>query len=112
MKPSDPEKLLRSVSLRPVPSGLRRRVLAGRSRGGTVFRRAERSVWGVIGVAWVLILALKWTTPELPRPDGQVDVAATIRGWEATRRLALTGELTPEVRRIELESSIIVKPRS
>ncbi len=115
MNPSDPEpeKILRSVRLREAPGGLKRRVLVERSRGGTVLRRVERSVWGAVGVAWLVIVALKWTTPEMPRVEGgRVDVAATIRGWEATRRFALTGELAPEPRRIELESFIIVRPKS
>lgn len=113
MNPLDPEKLLSRVRLREVPVALRWRVLASHQRARNWVGGVERFVWSGVGVAWLVIAALHFTTPNLPTSGGgEINVAATVERWEVTRRFAQTGELPREVRRIELESLIIIKPRS
>lgn len=110
MKRSEPETILRGVSLRAMPQDLRRR-RADLVGGVGLFSRVERLIWTTAGMAWVVIFALRLTTPSSQNwSGGSVDVAATVRSWETTNQFAQTGRLPVEVYRIELESFIIVKP--
>ncbi len=118
MNPPDPEDILRRLQPRPLPPEWKRAVLdAAESRRNApawpMLQRIERTVWGAIAAAWVIIAALHGTTPEISRPPGPApDPAATAEYWRRVRRFAATGEFPPEPARIHLGETLILKPRS
>jgi hypothetical protein len=84
-----------------------------------VFFGVERWAWGAVAAAWLVIFALRATTPALPPPSGPaMSMAELERHWREVRRYAAMDLLPPEPPtpvRIQIEQEFVLpahRPRS
>jgi hypothetical protein len=94
MNTPDPERLLASLQPRQLPTAWKAEILDAAQRARqrqTPSRgfRIERAAWATIAAAWVVVFALRITTPSIPTPPGPPVTAAEVAAhWEQIRHFA------------------------
>jgi len=94
MNTLDPERLLASLRPRQLPPAWKADILdeAHRARQRQAPSRGfriERVAWTTIAAAWLVIFALRLTTPSIPTPPGPpVSAAEVAAHWEQIRHFA------------------------
>lgn len=124
MNTPDPERLLASFQPRQLPPNWKSDILdaAHRSRerrSSSRGFRIERAAWATIAAGWILVIALRITTPSIAIPPGPpVSAAEVAEHWNQIRHFA---ELTrpeplpgpaPAVIHLEMEFHLPAHSRS
>jgi hypothetical protein len=94
MNTPDPERLLASFQPRQLPPAWKADILdaacrARQRRGPICDFRIERAAWATIAASWIVVIALRITTPAIAIPPGPpVSAAEVAAHWEQIRHFA------------------------